>query len=112
MDDAITVLQNLVIAVNDLAHTYYDIEGSESEEAISTSMLIKKGPGRICRVAVTTAGTTVGSVYDAASVSLAVAAELICTIPNTVGIMEIKIPVEDGIVIVPGTGQVMTVSYS
>lgn len=101
-----------MVAVNGLTQAYLSVEGSASAENISAAMLLRKGPGRVARVSVTTAGTTVGSVHDAASTTLTAASVLLATIPNTVGVTIINMPVENGLVITPGTGQVLSVSYS
>lgn len=112
LDDCMAVLQNLVIAVNGVQHRFFDVEGARTMNAISSATLVRPGEGRICRISVTTAGTSAGSAYDAQSVSLATSASLIATIPNTVGVYEIKMPVLNGLVITPGSGQVVSVSYS
>lgn len=112
IDDIYSVLQNAVQAINGLTQAYLNNEGQASLEGLTATALIKKGRGRIARVAVTTAGTTVGSVYDAASTSLATTATLLVTIPNTVGIVDVSMPYESGLVITPGSGQVLSVSYS
>lgn len=69
------------------------------------------GQARAMRVSVTTAGTTAGSVNDAATVAAAAAGNLIAAIPNTVGVFLVDFPLLAGLVIVPGTGQVVSVSY-
>lgn len=112
IDDAITVLQNMVIGLNALTQTIQNVEGQATSEGISTATLLKKGAGRVVRISVTTAGTTVGSIYDAASAALVGTANLVAVIPIAAGVVDISMPVQNGIVIVPGTSQVVSVSYS
>ncbi len=73
--------------------------------------LVKGGPGRVCRISVNTAGSTVGLVSDVATTGGVAAANLIATIPDTVGVYDIDMPILNGLVITPGTGQVLAVSY-
>jgi hypothetical protein len=82
-----------------------DIEGSASEENVTAATSIKKGKGRFARLSVTTAGSTVGSVYDAASAARSPSASRtsLRRSPTRSASIEIKIPVEDGIVVTPGT---------
>ena len=61
-------------------------------------------------VTVTTAGSTVGTIYDANTSSITT--RPIYTIPNTVGVVFVNLPVVYGIVVTPGTDQAVTVSYS
>lgn len=70
------------------------------------------GECRVLRVSVTTAGTTAGSIYDASTAAGAVAANLIASIPAVVGVYLIDFPCINGILYVPGTGQVASISYS
>jgi hypothetical protein len=69
------------------------------------------GQSRIVRVNVVVAGTTAGSVNDSATVAGAVAANEIESIPSVVGPILLDFPIFAGIVIIPGTGQVVSVSY-
>jgi hypothetical protein len=51
-------------------------------------------------------------VYDANSVAGAVNGNRLYVIANTVGIQTVMMPVKNGIVIVPGSGMIVAVSYS
>lgn len=110
MSDILTAAKNVVTAINQLGQTYLSVEGSSLMSSISTATVVKTGQGRIARVAVVTAGSTVGSIYDATDA--AATTDKLWTIPNTTGITEINLPVNNGIVVVPGTGQTVAVSYS
>jgi hypothetical protein len=85
--------------------------GSLSRLNMSASAVVKATPGVVVRVSVTTAGSAPGSVYDTTSTGTAAAANLIGSIPNTVGIYYFDWPTANGIVVAPGTGQVVSVSY-
>ena len=110
LSDILTTSKNLVVAVNNLSQNILSVSGSKSRADVSSTMLVQAGQGRLVRVIVTTAGTTAGSVYDASSAS--VTTSKIATIPNTVGVIELSAPINNGIVVAPGTGQVISVTYS
>ncbi|QMV32405.1 hypothetical protein 8G_00011 [Ralstonia phage Hyacinthe] len=69
------------------------------------------GQCRLVRVNVLVAGTAGGAAYDAATTATAAAANQIGAWPNTVGSYLIDMPCLNGIVIVPGAGQTVSVSY-
>ena len=109
ISDILTAAKNIVTAINGLGQTYLQVSGSRVSREISAATVLLVGQGRLARVVVTTAGA-VGSIYDA-SVSSATTPKIF-VIPNAVGVTEVNIPVENGIVVTPGAGQVVTVSYS
>ena len=108
--DQLTVWRQLTQAVNNLAETLVNITGAQNFPEISVTTLVKTGVGRCCLVSVTTAGTTEGQVFDTSLVTST--ANLVSLIPQDVGVYVLNIPVALGIVINPGEGQVVTVSYS
>ena len=70
-----------------------------------------KGQARVLRVNVVVAGSTVGSVNDCATVAAAAAGNLVAAIPNVVGPILIDMPLLVGLVVIPGTGQTVSVTY-
>ena len=107
LSDILTATKNIVTAINGLGQTYLQVVGSKSSGQISAATVVMVGQGRLARVVVTTAGA-VGSIYDA-SVSSATTPKIF-VIPNVVGVTEVNIPVDNGIVVTPGAGQVVTIS--
>lgn len=79
---------------------------------ITTPTLVKAGPGYVVAVAVIVAGTLPGTVNDAASTGAAAPANQVAVIPNTVGQVGVNFPVAAGIVVVPGTGQTLAVTFN
>lgn len=110
ISDILTAAKNVVTAINGLGQTYLQVSGWRVSNDISAATLVQSGQGRIVRVSVTTAGTTLGSVYDGGT--SAATTLKVYSIPNTLGVYEVSIPVNYGIVVTPGSGQVVTVSYS
>ncbi len=110
LTDILTTAQNIVRAISAIGTTYLQVQGTLVSNGISAATLVSTGQGRLVRVSVITAGTTVGIAYDA---NVATAnTKPIFTIRNVVGVTDVNIPTNNGIVIAPGTGQVVTVSYS
>lgn len=66
---------------------------------------------RIGHVHVLVAGTAPGSVNDAASIAGAGATNQVFVIPNALGVYTVDFPCLAGIVVTPGTGQTVAVSY-
>jgi hypothetical protein len=86
--------------------------GDQSALNLSASTVVVVGPARAARVSVSTAGSTAGGIYDAASVAGAVAAALIGSVPAAVGVYLFDWPCLNGLVYVPGTGQIASVSFT
>ena len=110
LSDILTAAKNIVTALNQLGQTYIQVEGSSMQSDIKTATLVQSGQGRIVRVIIVDAGSGAGAIYDAAS-SGATSNKLL-TIPTTVGVAEANIPVNNGIVVAPGTGQTIAIVYS
>ena len=91
--------------------------GSKSALNITTPQLLDTTgvssyvPRRISHVHVLVAGSTAGSVNDSATIAGAAVANQVYAIPNTVGVYIIDFPMINGIVVTPGTGQTVAVSY-
>ncbi len=88
------------------------IGGSQSVLNITADTVIKAKSGTVFKVVVNVAGTAPGSVSDIATVAGVAAANLIATIPAVVGPINLEWPCSAGIVIKPGAGQTLSVSYS
>jgi hypothetical protein len=87
------------------------VQGQQAQNGISASTVVKVGVGRVVRVNVTTAGA-VGAIYDSATVAGIGASNLIADIPATVGTYFFDWPFLNGLVYVPGSSQVVSISYN
>ena len=112
LGDILTTQKNGVVALNNISQTSLFLAGTRTKPAVSAITLINQGAGRVVRVAVLVDGTTMGTIYDASSTASVGATNIIAMIPLLRGIYEIGIPVTNGIVVTPGTTQVVTVVYS
>jgi hypothetical protein len=116
--DILTAAKNIAAALSVCATAIsenaavVDLAGSKSKINITTDTLVQAGKGRIVKVIIVVAGTTAGSIHDAKTVAAAGASNRLLPIPNTLGLTDVGFPVNDGIVIKPGTGQTVAISYS
>ena len=85
--------------------------GSFTALNISVATVVKPGPGVVMTIAVVTAGSTAGAVYDATSTTGNTVANQVGVLPAVAGTYAIEFPCINGIVVAPGTGQVVAVSY-
>lgn len=116
LDDILTAQKNGVIAINNLNQTWtnYLIQtsGQYTSAEITSTTLLYSGAGTLVRVSVIQAGSTTGFIYDYNSAAVAITGLRILAIPNTLGIVNAGIAFTSGLVIVPGTGQSLVISYS
>jgi|APFre7841882654_1041346.scaffolds.fasta_scaffold02802_5 hypothetical protein len=110
LSDILTAVKNIVTALNNAAQTYLNVQGQQNKAAITAATLVKNGSGRVATVSVIVAGSATGNIYDSSSTT--VTSSPIFIIPTTVGITVVNIPVSIGIVVAPGSGQTVTISYS
>ena len=78
---------------------------------ITAATVVKATPGRLVRINVIVAGSAAGTANDCTTTAAAAAANQIVTIPASVGQVGIEWPCLAGIVVVPGTGQTLSVAY-
>ena len=107
-DDILTAIKNIVTALNTSVQTSINLAGAQDFFNITSVAQIKTGAGRIARISVTVAGSAPGGVYD----EISGGGRLLFVIPNTVGIYDVSLPFQYGLVILPGTGQTLAGSYS
>lgn len=110
LSDLLSVARNIVQAINGAAQTYLSVQGAQDMTGIAATTLVKTGQGRVCSVSVTTAGSATGTIYDYASVTSP--ANPLYVIPMAVGVYVVNLPVGLGVVVTPGTGQTLALSFS
>jgi len=110
LSDLLTALKNAVTAVSSLAQTYLNVQGAQNFAGITVPTVIKTSSGRIAMISVTVAGSAPGMAYDAAI--LGATTKPLCVIPNTTGLFVVNMPTSFGLLIVPGTGQTVSGSFS
>jgi len=78
---------------------------------ITSATVVKASAGYVARMNVIVAGSAPGTLNDVLTTGAAAAANQIAVLPNTVGTYTIEFPANTGIVVVPGTGQTIAISY-
>ena len=120
LSDIITVAQNIVTALNNAANTYLSVQGTQTARNITATTLVKSGTGRIvtCTVLASTP-TDNGAIYDASSLTQIGAPNRLWTIwaantaaASTSAPIVLNLPFSSGLVIEPGTGMTVSISYS
>ena len=114
LDDILTTQKNGVVAINALSNNFKIEVGTITSATVSVDTLVVTGRGKIANISVVTAGTTNGIVYNAAAniASLKTADVKLLAIPNTIGVFQCGVLFTNGIVISPGTGQEVNVTYT
>jgi hypothetical protein len=110
LSDVLTTLQNAVKAINGLAQNYLNVQGISNFAGLTAATVVKASSGRIARISVVVAGSAAGAVYDGAA--LGATTKPLYVIPNTVGIVEVNLATNVGLLVVPGTGQTVSGGYS
>ena len=112
LTNLLTASQNIVTALNNQAQTSLEIEGLKNLTGITATTLVSAVSGRVARVSVTVAGTSAATIYDASSIATSTSARILAVVTNTVGVYVINMPVTYGIVVAPGSGMTVAISYS
>ena len=89
--------------------------GSQSALNITTTTVVKASPGMLAKVVVVTAPSAPGGIYDSATTTGLGASNLIDSIGQGLAasyVFDLNWPSQHGITINPGTGGVMSVSYT
>lgn len=110
LSDILTAVKNIVTALATEAQNYLNVHGAVNAANISVPTVVKPIAGRIARLSVINAGSATGLIYDGNS--LTATTRPLAVIPSAVEIIEINFPFSFGLLIVPGTGQTVSVSYS
>jgi hypothetical protein len=115
LDDILSTQKNGVQAINNLSQVTSITIGTTTNLEISAATLVKNKAGWIAKISVIVAGSTDGVVYDATSTATAGVGNRLFIIPTatTAGtILNVSMPTSNGIVVTPGTGMIVSVSYS
>lgn len=115
LTDVLTTLKNGVVAANNLSQSIAKLDqhyfGTSVTAVITGQTLVLAGSGYVSAISVTVAGAA-GTINDAKTTAGAASANVLCVIPATAGVLRIGIPFVNGLVISPGAGQSVVVSYT
>ena len=112
LDDLLTAQKNGVVAINTLGQATLRGLGTVTSATVTAATLVVTGKGYLVNVSVVVAGSASGLVSNyTASTSVPASSALMAT-PATVGIYRSGQVFTSGLVITPGTGQSINVTYS
>jgi hypothetical protein len=112
LSDILTTQKNGVVALNNISASNLRGQGTQTSATVTSPTLIMVGRGYSVNFAVVVAGSTVGTINNAATIALAGAANALCATPAVVGVYQTGQFFNSGLVIIPGTGQSINVTYS
>ena len=119
LDDILTTQKNGVVAINNVSTSIANVAASlggsstgVTSATVATTTLVVAGSGRLIGVSIIVAGSATGFIHNAATTGAASVANSIVATPVTVGFYPVTQYFTNGLVIVPGTGQSVNVTYS
>lgn len=112
LDDLLTTQKNGVVGVNNISQTWQRGQGSLTSATVTGDTLVIAGKGYLVNFSVLNAGSGAGYIYNANSVASISASSALCVTPTVVGVFPAGQVFSNGIVISPGTGQSINVTYS
>lgn len=112
LSDILTVQKNGVVAINNLSQANLKTYGTVTSLTVTSSTLIVAGSGYIVNFAVVVGGTGTGLIYDFPTTASPLASKALCATPTTIGVYPTGQFFTTGLLIVPGTGQSINVTYS
>lgn len=130
LDDILTTQKNGVVAINNVSNGFQSIstnigslatsiDGLVAQVAVeftsatvTSSTLVIAGSGRLIGVSIVVAGSASGLVHNSATVGGVAASNALVATPATLGFYAVSQRFTNGLVIVPGTGQSINITYS
>ena len=112
LDDILTTQRNGVIAINNLSQSLLRSLGTNTSATVTSPTVIFFGKGYLVSFSVVVAGSADGTIYDYNSVTSPPAANALSAVPNVIGIYKAGQIFLNGLVISPGTGQSINITYS
>lgn len=110
LDDILTTQKNGVLAINSIAKLLNRQIGSITSQVLTSNTLIIIGPGYLVNYSVIVSGAA-GSIHNASSVASASASNALTVTLATAGVHQTGVFFTDGLVVKPGAGQSVNVTY-
>ena len=112
LSDLLTTQKNGVVAINGLAQATARSLGTQTSATVTAATVIYVGKGYLVNFSVVVAGSGAGTISNTGDTGTVTAANALCAIPATVGITKVGQVFSTGLVVAPGTGQSINVTYS
>lgn len=111
LTDILTTAKNIVTAINGLGQTYLKVQGVNRSATLTAAAVVSSGQGRLASVSViSSTGSVDGHIYD--SNVLGSLTNELALIDHTPGVRVMNLPYNNGLLVVPGTGMTVVVTYS
>ncbi len=108
----LSALKNAVTALSTIAQTGVNLSGNTTSPAYSTSVILSTQAGWVANAQVIVAGSTPGYIYNCQNFASATTANKLMTLQNTIGQQKAGCNFNNGLVLAPGTGQLVSITYS
>lgn len=109
---ALSAIQNAVRTINGIASTGLFLAGNTTSPAVSASVILSTQAGWIASIQVMAPGSAPGFIYNCATFAAAADATKLMPIQNSIGLHHGFVNFDTGMVVVPGPGQLVNVTYS
>jgi hypothetical protein len=112
LGDILTTQKNGVVAINNIFQALSALNPTTTSATVTSSTLVITGSGRLISFSVVVAGSANGLIHNTGTPSGGTAANALVATPTTVGVYAANMVFTNGLVIAPGTGQSINVTYS
>lgn len=112
LDDILTTQKNGVVALNNVFQALNVLNPTTTSATVTSSTLVIAGKGRLICFSVVVAGSASGLIYNAGTPTGGAAGNALVATPTTIGVYPVNMMFTDGLVVAPGTGQSINVTYS
>lgn len=112
LSDILTTQKNGVVAVNTLGQATLRGLGTATSTTVTAATLVVTGKGYLVSFAVVVAGSATGLISNYTSTTSVPASSALAATPATIGVYPCGQVFSSGLVITPGTGQSINVTYS
>jgi hypothetical protein len=112
LDDILTTQKNGVVALNNLFQATNVLNPTATSATVTSSTLVIAGKGRLISFSVVVAGSASGLIHNAGTPTGGAASNALVATPTTIGVYPVNMMFTDGLLIEPGTGQSVNVTYS
>ena len=113
LDDILTTQKNGVVAINALNNITLGAAGTVTSATVTSTTLVFVGAGRLVNVSVVVNGSADGFIHNASTTGGITASNALCATPSaSVGVYPCGQVFTNGLVIDPGAGQSINVTYS
>ena len=112
LGDILTTQKNGVVAINNIFQALSALNPTATSATVTSSTLVLTGAGRLLSFSVVVAGSANGLIYNSGTPTGGSASNALVATPTTVGVYAANLVFTNGLVIAPGTGQSINVTYS